>query len=345
VNLSHDHVSYLGRDGERMIRWTRQVNVALLALFVIALASGALAYAVGSEPASPLIVAVHGASGLGALLLAPAKTVIARHGLRRAGAGRTWLGLGLAVGAVVVIGSGLLHALGGFRPWLGLLPMQLHVGAAVVATALLLGHVAVHRRWGVVLRRTDLSRRLALRAAGVAVGAAALWLVAPGRARRFTGSHEVGSGDPAAMPVTNWAFDPVPLIPGGGWRLSAGDRTYDLAALAALPQTTVTAVLDCTGGWYADQEWRGVSLAELGLPAGEAVEVVSATGYRRRFGAAEAGGLLLATHAAGRPLSAGHGAPARLVVPGQRGFWWVKWVVSVQPVDGPSWWQPPFPLP
>jgi Oxidoreductase molybdopterin binding domain len=327
-----------------MIRWSRPVNVTLLALFVTALVSGVLAFAVGTAPASTLVVAVHGASGLGALLLAPAKVAIARHGLRRAGRPRAGLGFGLAAFALLTIGSGLLHAVGGFRPWLGLLPMQLHVGAAVLAAVLLAGHVVVHRRWG-LLRRTDLSRRVVVRGAAVAVGAAVLWLVAPGRARRSTGSHEVGSGDPTAMPVTQWAFDPVPVITAPDWRLRVGARTFDLAALTALPQTTVSAVIDCTGGWYAEQDWHGVALTELALPAEGTIEVVSATGYRRRFDAADAGGLLLATHVAGRPLSAGHGAPVRLVAPGRRGFWWVKWVVAVQVVEGPPWWQPPFPLP
>jgi Oxidoreductase molybdopterin binding domain len=51
-----------------------------------------------------------------------------------------------------------------------------------------------------------------------------------------------------------------------------------------------------------------------------------------------------AGRAGGRPLAAGHGFPARLVAPGRRGFWWVKWVVSIE-VDRAPWWrQPPFPL-
>jgi DMSO/TMAO reductase YedYZ molybdopterin-dependent catalytic subunit len=33
-----------------------------------------------------------------------------------------------------------------------------------------------------------------------------------------------------------------------------------------------------------------------------------------------------------------------LVVPGRRGFWWVKWVTAVDVNDEPWWWQPPFPL-
>ena len=82
----------------------------------------------------------------------------------------------------------------------------------------------------------------------------------------------------------------------------------------------------------------------MNQPPVQSSEVVSTAGYRRRFPAHEAGTLLLATHASGRPLSRGHGGPARIVAPGRRGFWWVKWVASIDVVDEPWWWQPPFPL-
>jgi DMSO/TMAO reductase YedYZ molybdopterin-dependent catalytic subunit len=52
----------------------------------------------------------------------------------------------------------------------------------------------------------------------------------------------------------------------------------------------------------------------------------------------------VATHVGGEPLSAGHGAPARLVAPGRRGFWWVKWIMAIDVDNEPWWWQPPFPL-
>ena len=227
--------------------------------------------------------------------------------------------------------------------------MQLHVGAAVGAVVLLVAHVVIHhrsahRRWRPLLRRTDLTRRRALLGTGVVAGSAALWVIAPGLPRRETGSHEVGSGDIAKVPVTQWMFDPVPQIAVAAWRLQTPDRSFDLAAIAALPQCTVRAVLDCTGGWFTEQEWGGVPLSALGLRHGTSIDVVSTTGYCRRFPAREAGTLLLATHASGRPLSAGHGGPARIVAPGRRGFCWVKWVASIEVVDEPWWWQPPFPL-
>jgi DMSO/TMAO reductase YedYZ molybdopterin-dependent catalytic subunit len=69
---------------------------------------------------------------------------------------------------------------------------------------------------------------------------------------------------------------------------------------------------------------------------GDHVRVISRTGYRRSFPRAEAGGMLLATHVGGEPLSHGHGAPVRLVAPGRRGFEWVKWVERVELHDGPD---------
>src|SRR5262249_36428491 len=128
-------------------------------------------------------------------------------------------------------------------------------------------------------------------------------------------------------------------------RAPAGTRTVGYPELAG-GGDEVRAVIDCTGGWYATQTWRGTRLDRLlgGLPGSGGVGVTPGTGYQRRLPAAEASALWLVTHAAGRPLDAPHGAPARLVAPGRRGFWWVKWVASVEVEGGPSWWQLPFPV-
>ncbi|WP_413229304.1 molybdopterin-dependent oxidoreductase [Goekera deserti] len=67
-------------------------------------------------------------------------------------------------------------------------------------------------------------------------------------------------------------------------------------------------------------------------------------GLRHRFPLDDLDRLLLATDAGDAPLAARHGAPVRLVAPGRRGFWWVKWVTSVELSDRPPWWQSPFPL-
>ncbi len=315
-----------------MERTTRAVNATIALLIVTTTASGLLAFLVGSPGPARWVTGVHAGSGLGLLLLAPAKARIARRGLRRPGRWRRVIGLALAVLVLTAVGSGLLHAFGGWRPFLGLLPVQIHVGSSVGAGLLLAAHLRRHRR-RVRVRATDLDRRRALLGTGVVAGAAVLGALAPGVPRRETGSHRL-----AVLPVTNWLFDPVPALPPAP-RLRVPD-----VDLSALPAVTVRAVIDCTGGWYSEQEWRGVPVAALGLPPSASVDVVSVTGYRRRFPAAEAGSLLLATHVGGRPLRPGNGAPVRLVAPGRRGFWWVKWVERVEVSDEPWWWQPPAPL-
>ena len=108
---------------------------------------------------------------------------------------------------------------------------------------------------------------------------------------------------------------------------------------------TVTATLDCTGGFFSSQQWAGVRLDRLLRNLnGSSIRVVSRTGYDRRFPIEETQRLLLATRVGGRTLDGGHGYPARLVAPDRRGFWWVKWVVAIEVDDVPYWWQSPFPL-
>jgi len=348
----------------------RRTNLALLAALVAALASGGLAFAAGTGWGRPVVVA-HGLAGLAVLVLAPWKSVIVRQGLaRRSGPGR-WASVAFAVLVLVAVAAGVAHATGALARLGPVSAMQVHVGAALAAVPLLVWHAAA--RGGLRARRTDLSRRALLRAGAVAGGAGLALLAVegatrlaglPGAGRRFTGSLPVaGSGlaDPARVPVTQWLDDRVQRLDPAAWRLrvSAGGATRDWTypELAAFGDR-VEAVLDCTGGWYARAAWEGARLDRLlpaapggpqgaagAGPAGEAsVVVTSATGYRRRLPLADAGSLLVATRLAGRPLSAGHGFPARLVAPGRRGFWWVKWVTAIEVDPAPWWRQPPFPL-
>jgi hypothetical protein len=330
----------------------RRTNLALLGLLLLAFATGVLAYGFGAPPETTLVVAIHGAAGLGLLLLVPWKAVIVRRS--RAHAETTSaLATGLGVLVAIAVLSGVLHAIG-VAP---LTMLLFHVAIAVCVFPLLLAHAWGRRQRP---RRTDLSRRTLLKAGALAAGAAALWAAgesilrltgAPGADRHGTGSLEHGTDDPTAMPVTQWFTDAVPESIGAAVTVVVGDRGARIPISDLERGDRVRALLDCTGGWYAAQDWAGVRVERLlrevtdeDLPENGSIDVISRTGYRRRLPLRDAPTLLLATSAAGQPLSDGHGAPVRLVAPGRRGFWWVKWVERIEVVDASWWRQPPFPL-
>ncbi|MGH2808801.1 MAG: molybdopterin-dependent oxidoreductase [Actinomycetota bacterium] len=329
----------------------RRTNLALLILLGLAFATGALAFAVGTGW-SRLPVVLHGVVALAIVLLAPWKSVIAKRGVKRRRRG-TVTSIAFTVIVTIALVFGVLHSTGlamGIGP---LSSMQVHVGAALVALPLALWHVIVRR---IRVHRTDVARRQLLRSAALMGGAATVYAATegivhaaslPGADRRFTGSFERGSGDPDAMPVTQWLNDSIPEIDPASWRLvvrGSEERSYPLEELAAFGDRVV-ATLDCTGGWYAEQEWGGVRLSRLIDDVGDfrSVVVTSATGYKRRFSVDVLDDLYLAVDVGGAVLSAGHGVPARLVAPGRRGFWWVKWVESIELDAVPAWLQLPFP--
>jgi DMSO/TMAO reductase YedYZ molybdopterin-dependent catalytic subunit len=61
------------------------------------------------------------------------------------------------------------------------------------------------------------------------------------------------------------------------------------------------------------------------------VAVISTTGHRIVLPLEDAETAVLATQVGGEPISPGHGYPVRLVVPGRRGYHWVKWVARIEP--------------
>jgi DMSO/TMAO reductase YedYZ molybdopterin-dependent catalytic subunit len=238
--------------------------------------------------------------------------------------------------------------------------MTIHGLLTILLAVLLLWHVLARR---FILRiPAARDRRAFLRLLGVSLAGLVAWGLTdrvkavanlPGANRRFTGSYERGSLT-GRFPAVTWLFDYPQPVDTARWQLAIEGAvsqplafTYD--DLTRIAADTATATLDCTGGWYSTQEWHGVYLGRLLDQAkltseARSITVESVSGYSRRFSLDQAHDFLLALAVAGGPLSHGHGFPIRLVVPGQRGFAWVKWVARIRVNETSHIWQTPVPL-
>jgi DMSO/TMAO reductase YedYZ molybdopterin-dependent catalytic subunit len=328
-------------------------NLALLVVLLLAFVTGVGAVASGSS-GGRWVVTAHGVVAMAVVLLVPWKSRVVRRGLRRARRTR-WLSLLLAALAVTTLIAGIGYTTGLVRSVAGALGMWIHIAAALALLPLVIWHVLARRARP---RRADLSRRTLIRAGLFAGVSAGLYLARgaavnvadlPGAGRRFTGSYEAGSYDPDTMPSYTWLDDTTPTINPQRWRLVVIDgstrRELTLHDLSGF-DTRLRATLDCTSGWYAEQDWGGAPLRALLPHTGQARSLLvhSSTGYWIQFPVRDLDHLLLATTVNGTPLRPGHGFPVRLVAPGRRGFWWVKWVDRIELSSTPWWWQPPFPL-
>lgn len=328
----------------------RQVDVALEVLVVTAIATGLASWWAGDRW-NGWFTAAHGTSGLTIALLVPAKLRgSVRSGLRRGRASR-WLSIAFGILVLATLTLGIAHATGA---WFGVgqwSPLWTHELFGFLVIPLLAWHVLSRPTRPTV---HDVDRRAALRLGTVAAGAVGLYLLEDvatrvvglaGGNRRHTGSHEVASFEPAGMPTVIWLNDQRPAdVDPERWDLRIQGRPMRIEELWERARPVVAA-LDCTGGWWSEQSWDAVPLDELLTdPSGRSVCIRSRTGYSRLFPLSDLPDLHLAVGYSGQPLRPGHGAPARLVVPGRRGPEWIKWVTRIDPDNRPAWLQPPLPL-
>lgn len=320
--------------------WTLGALVALL------FATGMLSL-VSGRAGDAWVFALHGIGGaaLGAVTGWKLRRVWRRLVERRRWDRRTWAGMLATVFVVAAIASGVVWSNGGDLYVAGWNLLNWHLALGVLLTIAVLAHGLLRAR---PLRRSDLQqRRQFLRLGAIGAAAAGAWFAQRplverlgwrGAQRRWTGSYQRRSFAGNAFPITSWVADRPQPIATDTYRLIVDGlvRSPLSLPLSALHNHhTLTATLDCTGGFYSTQHWRGIALDRLLAQAetrSEAryVRVIGFTGYRWSFPIAEASNLLLATAVGDELLSHGHGAPLRLVAPGYRGFQWIKWVTRIE---------------
>jgi hypothetical protein len=324
----------------------RLANLVLLVSVMTLVATGLLPWLLPETVTGPLYVA-HRVAGLALALALVWKYAIVRGSLvrrlRPGGRDLTLVAAAIASAALVfALASGIAWTTGlvSFDRPIPYSALNLHVFIGALLLPLVLVHAM--QRWERRPPATRLvGRRAMLRLLGVGGLAALLTLVFDELApRRLTGSREARSFSANAFPLTIWNFDSVPSIDAREWRLVVSgavdmprELTYD--ALVRMTRRDVDAVIDCTGGWWSEQRWTGVGLAEiLGAseprPTASRVTITSVTGHAWSFSLDEMRDMLLATHVGGETLAAGHGYPLRLVAPGRRGFQWIKWVARIE---------------
>ena len=311
----------------------------------IAFGSGVVSL-VSGRPELWFVFALHGMAGLWLLLLLWGKfaRVLPRLLRPRLWDRATLFGAAAALVVALALGSGVVWVFGGDLYVAGFNLLNWHILLGIGLTLTVSVHMVVRAK---PLRRRDVrGRREMLQAGVLLLGGVALWPSQQALSRglglpprRFTGSREAASYAGNAFPATSWVADAPRQIASDGWRLEVGGVVRAPIAvdyqelLAAGDQLEAT--LDCTGGFYSTQLWRGILVGRLLqradlLETARYVSFVSVTGYRWSLPLSEAAGALLAIHVGGETISHDHGAPARLVAPWRRGFEWVKWVARIE---------------
>jgi DMSO/TMAO reductase YedYZ molybdopterin-dependent catalytic subunit len=323
--------------------------------FAVALASATgIVSLVSGRPQEWFIFMLHGIAGLWLLLLLWGKLrrVLPRLIHSRRWDRRTVFGLLALLLVTLALVSGIWWAGGGQWDFAGFNLLNWHIALGFVLTTAIAFHMFARAKR---LRKRDIvRRRRMLHFSALLLSSMVIWptqqlaervLNLPGARRRFTGSYESSNYAGNAFPTSSWVADAPRPIDAKTWLLSLGgavttshDFSYNELVAA---QDKEEATLDCTGGFFSTQHWRGIRVGHLLDHVtlhtdARYVSFISVTSYRWSLPMEEARRALLATHIEEEPLSHEHGFPLRLVAPGRRGFEWVKWITRIEVLTVPD---------
>ena len=338
-------------------RSLRFINTLILVLFCILGLTG-LYGLVWPLPSS--LFEIHRIAGWALIVLIPWKGAISLRSLSR-GLSRRFdhnlmiiisILLTLATVTVLVLVLMWTWQIGPYYVWIGPYAYSgigWHWGIALGLAPLFILHV--WQRWPRPKKVDFVGRRQSLKLMGIGAAALLGWGVSEvlaksmesaGEQHRFTGSREEGSFKGNNHPVTTASDQGKIKLDPDKWTLrvtGAVTRPLNLTYTdtLTLSASEVTTTLDCTGGWYTVQTWRGIPLVELLTQAQlrpEAIGIVlrGVLDYTAPFTLEQAQEILLATHVGREVLNHSHGFPLRAVVPSRRGWHWVKWLTEIEVV-------------
>ncbi len=261
----------------------------------------------------------------------------------------------------------------------GFKPVQLHLWAALLAVPLIAAHLGSHFLEAIrglseerrelaaeTVRSPESARRVLTRRAfmstvlaggvGLALAYQNTSLVNRSVAGLFIGRiPKEERGGPGDFPVET-LFGKKDDVNINDWRLhiegavqDATDLTYD--ELLAMPSVTRKIRISCVSGWTAQPIWTGPLVRDVLARAGadrdaKSVNFHSLSGYGLTWHAHLLTGdeAILATHVNGAPLSANHGFPVRLIVPGYPGQNMVKQIDKITIIQDKERIDPDFKL-
>ena len=334
----------------------RFINTSILILFILLTLTGVYGL---FFPFPSFLFEVHRIAAWALILLIPWKAIISIRSLGRGVDRRldrnvmTVVSVVASIATIFIVIYGLIWKwnLGEQYLWFagyGYTAIGWHWG---IALYLLLPLFVLHiwRRWPHPKKTDFIERRQVLTLIGLGFASVATWgtaeflarsLQSPESSRRFTGSREAGSFAGNDHPVTSGPNQGKIKLNPSTWKLKLTGAvkiplTLTYAETLDLSLSEVTATLDCTGGWYTTQIWRGIPLTDLLARAEihrEAIGVIlkGVSDYTAYYTLAQAQEILLATHVGEQVLDHVHGYPMRAVVPSRRGWHWVKWLTEIE---------------